>query len=88
MVGDIVIFSKEEKTIIGKYQYGMVDSVERSTDGMIRSVVIRFRNSNEAIDRTTRRSVRHVVVIHEVDELDVHKVLFDAAIAADAKLQN
>ena len=53
---------------------------------MIRTVNIRFRNSSEAVDRTTRRSVRNVVVIHMVDELDLHKTMYDAAMAADCLL--
>ena len=84
--GDIVIFPKEEKMISGRYQYGMVDSIEQGTDNMIRAVNIRFRNSNETTDRTTRRSVRNLVVIHMVDELDLHKVMYDAALAADCNL--
>ena len=55
-------------------------------DIMIRAVNIRFRNSNESTDRTTRRCVRSVVVIHMVDELDLHKVMFDAAMAVDGQL--
>ena len=64
----------------------MADSVEQGTDNMIRAVNIRFRNSNETTDRTTRRSVRNLVVIHMVDELDLHKVMYDAALAADCNL--
>ena len=85
-VGDIVIFPKEEKAISGRYQYGMIDSVEVGKDDMIRAVNIRFRNSNEATDRTTRRSVRTVVVIHMVDELELHKTMYDASMVADCLL--
>ena len=82
-VGDVVIFPKEEKAISGRYQYGIVDSLEHGADQMIRAVCIRFRNASEAFDRTTRRSVRSIVVIHMVDELELRKVMFDAAMAAD-----
>ena len=83
--GDVVIFSKEEKAISGRYQYGMIDSVEVGKDDRIRTVIIRYRNSNEGIDRKTRRSVRNIVMIHPVDELDLHKQLADAALRANMK---
>ena len=84
--GDVIIFPKEEKVISGRYQYGMIDSVEHGPDNLVRAVQVRYRNSNETTDRITRRSVRNIVVIHMVDELDLHKVMYDASLAVDCHL--
>lgn len=79
-VGDVVIFKKQDSPISGVYQYGIVQSVKLSSDDVIRSVVIRYRNSSENVDRTTTRAVRSVVVIHRVDELSIMEALGNAAL--------
>lgn len=63
----------------------MIDSMESGKDKMICTVDIRFRNSSEAVDIITRRSVRNVVVTH-LDELDEHKTMYDADMSADCLL--
>ena len=63
--GDVVLFKKVEGSFAaGSYRYGMVETVHRSADGRIRSVVIKYRNSSETIDRTTVRAVRSLEIIH------------------------
>ena len=80
-VGDVVLFKKVETVLAGAYQYGMVEEVRKSSsDGVIRAVVIRYRNSTEQEDRTTVRALRSIVVIHRVDELNILTELGSAAL--------
>jgi hypothetical protein len=79
-VGDVVIFKKVDSPISGVYQYGIIQSVKVSSDGVVRTAVIRYRNSSEDVDRTTTRSVRTVVVIHRIDELNIMQELGNAAL--------
>ena len=73
------MFLKQEKTLCTEYQFGMVKDVERGKDDRIRVVTIEYRNHTENIRRTTRRAVRQLVMIHAVDELDVHTELATVA---------
>ena len=57
-----------------------MQDVNYSSDNVIRSVVLRYRNASEDIDRTTTRSVRTIVVIHRVDELNIMEELGNAAL--------
>ena len=74
--GDIVLFTKQESTISSTYQYGMVKSIIRDRDGKIRKVVVEYQNASERVKRQTTRSVRTLVLIHAIDELDFSKELF------------
>lgn len=49
--------------------------VEPGKDNIIRKVCTRYKNSNENVFRETRRSVRTVVVIRHVDEVDIFSEL-------------
>ena len=79
-VGDVILFKKSDSVLSGMYQYGMVEEVKRSADGVIRTVVVRYRNSTEAVDRKTVRALRSIVVIHRVDELNIMEELGNAAL--------
>ena len=79
-LGDVVLFKKVESALSGQYQYGIVQGVNYSSDNVIRSVVVRYRNASESVDRTTTRSVRTIVVIHRVDELNIMQELGNAAL--------
>ena len=78
-VGDIVLFLKTDHEYSKQYQYGIVDSVERGRDDRIRTVSVRYRNSNEKQDRKTRRAVRELVVVHHVDEIPIYEELAEAS---------
>ena len=72
--GDLVVFLKQESDVsLGEqvWRLGRVTSVERSKDGVVRTVLIEYRNSGEATFRTTRRSVRRVAVLHKEGELEL-----------------
>ena len=83
-VGDIVLFDKSEGSLIGEYKYGIVEHVNVSADGRIRSVIIKYRNANENIYRKTNRAVRTLVIIHRVDEMDLMEELGKAALHVSA----
>ena len=85
--GDIVLFQKNDSVLSVTYQYGMVKSVEVGKDGIVRKVQIKYRNHNENIDRETYRSVRQLVMIHRLDELDVIEELAEMAKYADVGKQ-
>ena len=58
--GDVVLFLKNESKLSSAYQFGIIESVEpTSTDGIIRKVSVKYRNSNEDAFRITRRAVDH-----------------------------
>ena len=81
--GDVVLFLKQESEICNKYQYGIVDKVEKSRDGIVRKAIIRYRNHNEDVNRTTYRSVRSLVVIHSTDEINALQELGEISLGVD-----
>jgi hypothetical protein len=81
-VGDVVLFMKDE-AFTPTYQYGMVKEVLPGKDGLIRKAVIRYRNSNEKVDRETNRAVRTLVVIHRIDEVPLMQDLYEMSVKAD-----
>ena len=69
--GDVVLFFKQDSLLSKTYQYRMVVSPQQSSDDMICKVKVKYRNTNENIDRETFRSVCQLVMIHPVDEIDI-----------------
>ena len=61
------------------WRIARVQSVDVSEDGLARSAVLEYRNPGEKKFRTTRRSVRSMVVVHHEDELDLYQILEQAA---------
>ena len=84
-IGDIVLFLKTEKEYARNYQYGMIKEIEISRDGKIRTVLVEYCNFNENVKRVTRRSIREVVMVHTVDEIDILQELGAIAKIADLK---
>ena len=72
---DVVLFTKKDGSISSTYQYGMVHEIEPSRDGLIRKVVVKYRNSNENVDRFTTRAVRKLVIIHPIGEVHLMEEL-------------
>ena len=52
---------------------------------MYKTVIVKYHNSNENHQRTTRRAVRELVMIHPVDELGIMEELGAVATYADIK---
>ena len=68
-VGDLVYFQKEpDKKLASKWIVGVVDQLDRSRDGKIRKVVIRYQNSGETQPRLTERAIRSLVKIYDIEE--------------------
>ena len=61
------------------YQYGIVESVLPSVNNCVRNVNVRYRNFEENVDRTTKRSVKALILIHKVDELNIMKEMAEAS---------
>ena len=53
------------------YKYGMVNEIVSSKVCIVRKVIVRYRNHQENADRYTTRSVRDLVLIHPIDELNL-----------------
>ena len=80
--GDIVVYLKSDlEKRFGEpvWKIARVVSVETSEDGMARVATLEYRNPNEKKFRTTRRSVRTVVVVHRETDLDIFQSLEAAA---------
>ena len=69
--GDVVLFFKKDSLFSRTGQYGIVLSVQQSSDNVIRKMKVKYRNANENVDRETFRSVLQLVMIHLVDEIDI-----------------
>ena len=83
--GDIVLFLKSEKELCDDYQYGQVVSINKGTDGKVRSAEIQYQNSNEKTKRTTNRAARQLVKIYSINDLDILKELGEVATYVDMK---
>ena len=77
--GDIIFFLKNDGALASTYQFGKIKEIERSQDNRIRKVTITYRNHNESINRETRHAVRHIVIIHPVDETSIVTELVEIA---------
>ena len=81
-VDDIVVFLRdghEAKIGATPWRIGRVVAVERSNDGVLRTVVIEYRNHNERSFRQTRRSIRSVAILWKEGDLDLPGELSAAA---------
>ena len=56
-----------------------MDSVLPLADGHVRNVNVKYRNFDENVDRFTKRSVKALILIHKIDELDIMKEMADAS---------
>ena len=75
-VGDVVLFTKDDK-FSPTYKFGIVCSTSPGPDGQIREVMVKYRNHDSNVDRTTNRAVRSLVVIHKVDEINIMQDLYE-----------
>ena len=82
-VGDIVLFTKVDSSISLSYTYGMIIGVEYSKDGIVRKVRVKYQNHNEGTPRETYRSVRNLVLLHSIDDIDLMDELANAAQAGN-----
>ena len=84
IISDVVLFLKNDPILSTTYLYGMVVSVERSKDDVVRKVKVKYRNLNEEVFRETFRPVRSLVVTHRVDESDVMTEMGEMVMKVDS----
>ena len=80
---DVLIFLKQDGVLSNSYQHGMVKEIVRSKDGIIRKVLVGYGNHQENVDRYTTRSVRGLVLIHPIHELNLMEELQKVASIAN-----
>ena len=73
--GDLVYFPRSESALDNKWAMGVVDSVDRSRDGLIRMVDIKYRNASETQFRLTNRTIRKVVKLWGVEDMHLDEDL-------------
>lgn len=56
----------------------MIKSVDHGRDGPVRKVNVVYQNASENEKRKTLRSVRSLILIHGVDEIDILSELYDS----------
>ena len=72
--GDVVIFLKTDKEIsLGGpvWRIGRIREVEKSKDGVSRTVCIEYRNNSESTFRSTRRSIRKIAILHSENSIEL-----------------
>ena len=72
---DIVYLQKEESVLSSPWIMGIIEQVIRGRDGVIRRVIVRYRNFKEDFDRFTDRSVRRLIKIYSTDDPDLQQDL-------------
>ena len=74
VVGDVVVFPRDERDKNygeAPWRTGRIQEVNLSSDGIVRSVVIEYKNSSENKYRTTTRAVRRVAIIQHEGDLNL-----------------
>ena len=69
--GDLVYFQKKESELSSPWTMGMIDQIVRGRDGVIRKVLLKYRNSIEDFDRITDRSTRKLIKLYSADDPDL-----------------
>ena len=86
-IGDIVVFVKElPEDHFGKplWKIARITDLEHSSDGLIRTCTVEYKNASQPkVRHTTRLSVRHVAKLHSEDDLDLYQELDEAAKTAN-----
>ena len=76
LVGDIVLFLKSSGEFDEHYQYGVIKTIYRSKDELVRKVDVEYQNSGESTKRCTNRGVRDLVIVYPIGELDIYEKLY------------
>ncbi|MCP4992378.1 MAG: hypothetical protein GY934_01130, partial [Gammaproteobacteria bacterium] len=84
--GDLVYFVKKEGKVDGKWMIGMVESIEKGRDGVIRQAEIKYCNAKEqklslagdssrdrTLPRYTERTVRKLVKIFSIEDASLEE---------------
>ena len=72
---DLVYFRKREGELGNSWTLGRIEQVIRGRDGVIRRVIVAYKNANEEIQRYTERSVRRLIKLYSMEDPDLHEDL-------------
>ena len=78
-IGDLVYFQKSESELGSNWIFGMIAGIDRSRDGLIRKVTVKYRNASESQDRETDRSVRKLCKLWSEDDWNLQDDLAELA---------
>ena len=67
---DMVYFRKTEGPIKGPWTMGMVDSVTKGRDLLVREARVRYHTSDDGAPQFTDRAVRSLVRLFNIDEIN------------------
>ena len=73
--GDLVYFRKKDSVLDGKWVIGRIEKVERGRDDLIREAEIKYFNGKNETPQFTQRTVRKLVKLWDVDEMDLQEDL-------------
>jgi len=76
-VNDIVYFQKDSSSIDSQWVTGMIEEVVMGNDGLVREIVIRYRNATEDFDRFTNRAARSCVRLFNLDDQNLYDDLHE-----------
>ena len=66
------------------WKISRITDLEHSSDGLIRTCTVEYKNASQpTVRQTTRQSVRHVAKLHSEDDLDLYQELDEAAKTAN-----
>ena len=78
--GDICIFQRTEMSLGGPtYRIGRVREAVKSKDGLVRKLILEYKNANEKVFRTTDRNPRQTAILHRESEVELTQQLNIAA---------
>ena len=66
--GDLVFFRKKESKLEGRWIIGIIDTLERGRDGLIRMVWVKYQNNREKHSQLTSRTVRQLVKLWSIED--------------------
>ena len=72
---DVVLFIKNECSMVSKNQYGIAHEIELSRDELTQKLAMKYRNSSKNIAYFTTCTAREVVLIYLVHEIYIMKEL-------------
>ena len=83
-VDDLVWFQKDESELSSKWSLGIIASVEKGKDGLVRRASVKYQNSSENAPRETDRAARSLIKLFNIDDqswmdemAEVEKLVFD-----------
>ena len=71
-VGNLVYFKKDPDTEFDtKWVIGIIDEIERSRDGVVRIVVVKYFNGTDKTPQFTKRTIRKLVKLWSVEDVSL-----------------